>query len=105
MGTTIVCALVALATGTLFGLGAGFLGGHGYAHRLLRYRDPQLHNGKWDLKEVVNGNVMWLRQDQEDGLDLTHTHRAQVCQIMRGLAHVDTCTCGSRRYGVFGSWS
>lgn len=100
-----VIGLVALALGCLLGLAAGFVGGHSYAHRLLRYRDPQLHNGKWDLQTVHNGNVTWHRLDQEDGFSSTHTHRSQVCQIMRGLAHVDTCACGSRRYGVFGSWS
>jgi len=69
-----------------------------------KYHDPQLHDGRWELYEIHNGNVVWHRQDASHSNGL-HVHRPQVCSIMRGLAHTDMCACGQKRYGVFGSWS
>jgi hypothetical protein len=100
----VIFGVVMLTVGCALGLAAGFIGGHGYAHKHLRYRDPQLHNGKWDVAAVLNGNVTWQRKDSKPMNKDHYQHEANVCQIMRGMAHVDTCVCGKRRHGVFGSW-
>lgn len=101
-------SLICLAFGCALGLGAGFVGGHGYARRLIRYRDPQLHGGRWNVVGMVNGNVTWVRHGStavdRDILHLQGECEPVFCDIGRGLSHTDTCACGKKRYGVFGSW-
>lgn len=105
-----VALMIGVALGCTLGMGAGFVGGHGYARRHLRYANPQLHEGRWDVFRILNGNVTWARQGSHSSSDiavlhLEGEHEAVVCTITRSMSHVDECACGKKRYGVFGSWS
>lgn len=72
-----------------------------------RYTDPSLHPGQWGPPELRRGVITWRRTDEGWLRPYTHAHvhQAFICVIGPGMAHVDTCLCGSERYGVFGSWS
>lgn len=82
-----------------------------WIRRKMRYRDPQLHEGRWERQVVRDRDVMW-RNTQAPRTDIvaralregTHRHAAALCTLTVGLAHEDTCVCGARRYGIFGSW-
>lgn len=76
--------------------------------RVQRYQDPSLHPGVWHEPEVVTGRggtrIVW--RIAGGGTICTGTnHGAHVCTIGPGVAHEDTCMCGAKRYGVFGTWS
>lgn len=73
----------------------------------MRYRDPQLHPGKW----VRAGMGTWQRIDSPSKAEVarkmmrgTHEHAAAVCVLTDHLAHEDRCVCCAKRYGIFGSW-
>lgn len=73
-----------------------------------RYTDPSLHPGRWDGPEIMGGKghpvAVW-RLLVGHPICVGSNHAAVVCAIGPGMAHVDTCVCGAKRYGVFGSWS
>jgi hypothetical protein len=74
-----------------------------------RYRTPSLHEGVWSTPDVRHGVVRWYRVDGDGWIrsyvSAPHPHVTFVCTIGPGMAHVDECLCGARRYGVFGAWS
>jgi hypothetical protein len=73
-----------------------------------RYANPMLHEGRWSRPQVIGEQlprVEWRLLDRWRCGGLKLDHRAVVCNIGPGMAHVDVCECGKKRYGVFGSWS
>lgn len=75
-----------------------------------RYVNPELHQGRWSNPEICGSGdqtrVVWKSMDpQPDGREIMHTHKAADCTVGPGMAHVDMCACGAKRYGVFGPWS
>jgi hypothetical protein len=105
MGTADV-VMVAVVTG-LVCAGAGLWVGL-WAKSLPRYYSPQIHEGTWRPVSPSQVGGTWLRDGRQPLGAATprkgHRHLAQKCVIMPGLAHVDTCHCGAKRYGVFGDW-
>lgn len=95
--------LVAVAA---LGVVLGVLFGASYSKE--RYQDPHLHSGRWGLAVVAGRGeqtrVVW---ECEGGFPIcTGTnHGPKRCTIGPGMAHVDECMCGKKRYGVFGAWS
>ena len=75
-----------------------------------RYTNPSLHEGRW-ARPVIYGQgdqtrVVWESlEPQPDGRERNHVHKIADCEVGPGLAHVDLCACGAKRYGVFGTWS
>lgn len=74
-----------------------------------RYTDPSLHPGRWDGPELMGGKgysvAVWRSLDPDQHGGTPHVHRVLTCAIGPSTAHVDTCLCGKKRYGVFGAWS
>lgn len=85
--------------------------------RVQRYQNPSLHEGVWGPPEIRHGVVRWYRiedgwmhwhhVDREGWMRyaVPHPHITFICTIGPGMAHVDECLCGAKRYGVFGAWS
>jgi hypothetical protein len=74
-----------------------------------RYENPNLHEGKWGGPQLIGAGTLvrveWRLRDKWRCGGLALDHRAVVCNVGPGMAHVDVCECGSTRYGVFGAWS
>ncbi len=75
-----------------------------------RYQNPDLHEGRW-VGPVLQGHGAQLRVTWERHADQwdersprDHRCRASTCTIGPGMAHLDVCTCGKTRSGVFGKW-
>lgn len=105
---SLVIGLLLFAFGTALGLASGFVGGHSYTKRNLRYRDPHLHEGPFGQPYREHHATVWRRTLATSAVvDISPEHRHQVdtCTVTDSLAHVDVCYCGQKRYGVFGSWS
>jgi hypothetical protein len=67
-----------------------------------------LHEGRWGKPQLIGETtprVEWRLLDKWRCGGLALDHKAVVCNIGPGMAHVDVCECGSKRYGVFGPWS
>jgi hypothetical protein len=75
--------------------------------RVQRYANPNLHEGAWGPPTISRGKVTWLRLDEAWLRQFIgpHAHQSYVCTIGPGMAHIDACPCGAKRYGVFGAWS
>jgi hypothetical protein len=98
---------VIILVGIVVGLMLGLLLARLYRTKP-NYRDPQLHDGPWELQGIENGEAVWRRRwlaylgpvapDHPQG------HVAHECRIGRGLSHYDRCACGAVRYGIYGNW-
>jgi hypothetical protein len=73
-----------------------------------RYTDPSLHPGVWSQPSIAahrhHGTIIKWTLVQGGTICAGSNHGAHTCTIGPGMSHVDTCSCGAKRYGIFGEW-